>query len=375
MFSEIFAGWKVNVNYSAHLLYIIYLGYSMKFKDVYIEGFQANLPPNEITTAEVEDLLQPAYERAGLSKGRLEMFTGIQSRRYWDLGTKPSDVSSQAGQQLIDKLGLDKKEIDLLIHASVCRDFIEPATSSVVHSKLKLSNHTLNFDISNACLGVMTAVGVAADMISSGRIRRALVVSGEVGYPLLCNTIKALNADEALTRKTFKPHFASLTIGSCATAVMVSHESVAKDGSHKLIAGSDFSYTEFNHLCQGDADAGMGAGAAPQMHTDSEELLVRGVEAAAHCWTQFKQDFNVASIDRVVTHQVGVAHRNLLFDTLDLNYDLDYMSFPYLGNCGSASLPATVALAEEKGLFKSGDQVALLGIGSGINCNMLGISW
>lgn len=347
----------------------------MNFDEVYIEGFQANLPPNEITTAEVESLLKPAYERVGLSEGRLELFTGIQSRRFWELGTKPSDVSSEAGQQLIDKLGVDKQEIDVLIHASVCRDFIEPATSSVVHKKLGLSPHALNFDVSNACLGVMSAVSLIADMIRSGRVRRGLVVSGEVGYPLLCNTIDALNKDESLTRKTFKPHFASLTIGSCAAAVMVSHESVAKEGSHKLICGEDYSYTEFNHLCQGDADAGMGAGAAPQMHTDSEELLVRGVEAASHCWGSFSKAFELKSIDKVFTHQVGVAHRNLLFDSLELDYSKDYMSFPYLGNCGSASLPATVALAEEKGLLKAGDRVALLGIGSGINCNMLGISW
>mgnify|MGYP000306591170 CR=1 FL=1 len=348
----------------------------MNFDEVYIEGFQANLPPNEISTQEVEARLKPAYDRIGLAAGRLELFTGIQSRRFWDLGTKPSDVSSQAGQMLIDKLALDKNEIDVLIHASVCRDFIEPATSSVVHKKLGLSAHALNFDISNACLGVMSAVSLAGDMIRSGRVRRALVVSGEVGYPLLCNTIDALNGDENLTRKSFKPHFASLTIGSCAAAVMVSHESVAKAGSHKLICGADYSYTEFNHLCQGDADAGVGAASStPQMHTDSEELLVRGVEAASRCWEGFSKEFDPAAIDRVFTHQVGVAHRNLLFDSLSLDQEKDFMSFSFLGNCGSASLPATVALAEEKGLLKTGDNVALLGIGSGINCNMLGINW
>jgi 3-oxoacyl-[acyl-carrier-protein] synthase-3 len=46
-----------------------------------------------------------------------------------------------------------------------------------------------------------------------------------------------------------------------------------------------------------------------------------------------------------------------------------------LGNTGAASLPSTFALGAESGFLKSGDRVALLGIGSGLNCLMLGAEW
>ena len=49
---------------------------------------------------------------------------------------------------------------------------------------------------------------------------------------------------------------------------------------------------------------------------------------------------------------------------------MDFQTFDFLGNCGSASLPATSALAEEAGHLQKGHKTALLGIGSGINCSL-----
>jgi 3-oxoacyl-[acyl-carrier-protein] synthase-3 len=68
-------------------------------------------------------------------------------------------------------------------------------------------------------------------------------------------------------------------------------------------------------------------------------------------------------------------HRQRLYEHLKLSPELDYSTFERLGNCGSASLPATLALAEEEGRLQKGQKVALLGIGSGINCAGLGVEW
>ncbi|NQZ57106.1 MAG: 3-oxoacyl-ACP synthase III [Lentisphaeraceae bacterium] len=346
-------------------------------KNVCIEGFEAYLPESIITSEEVEDLLSPAYQKLRLPKGRLELFTGIKERRYWPETTKPSDVSTKAGQQILDKLNIDNSEIDALIHCSVCRDFLAPATASVVHSKLKLPNHAINFDISNACLGMLTGIGVLADMIESGRIKRGLLVAGEIGFPLLKQTIAHLNSDTNLTRQSFKPHFASLTIGSAAAAIVVSHKDVAKNDSPSLISSASYSHTQHNHLCQGTLASGMGENSAPLMHTDSEALLHKGIETAGYCWEEFSKEipWNAQEFDRCCTHQVGTAHSKLLFDKINLKPKLDYITFPHYGNCGSASLPLTAALAAENKHFEKGHKVALLGIGSGINCNMTALKW
>ena len=85
------------------------------YSKVRIDGFQAHLPDNILSSHEVEDLLKPAYDKLNLSKGRLEMFTGIKERRYWPLDKTPSQASAEAGQKLIDRLSIDKKEIDIVI--------------------------------------------------------------------------------------------------------------------------------------------------------------------------------------------------------------------------------------------------------------------
>ncbi|MEQ8836055.1 MAG: 3-oxoacyl-[acyl-carrier-protein] synthase III C-terminal domain-containing protein, partial [Lacipirellulaceae bacterium] len=80
-------------------------------------------------------------------------------------------------------------------------------------------------------------------------------------------------------------------------------------------------------------------------------------------------------IRRTVCHQVGVAHRKLLFEELELDESLDVPTLETLGNTGAAALPVTMALGAEAGKFQRGDSIAMLGIGSGINCQMLGVRW
>ena len=59
----------------------------------------------------------------------------------------------------------------------------------------------------------------------------------------------------------------------------------------------------------------------------------------------------------------------------DLTQDKDFTTFAYLGNMGTVSLPITAALAAERDVLEPGNEVAFLGIGSGLNCLMLGLEW
>jgi 3-oxoacyl-[acyl-carrier-protein] synthase-3 len=113
------------------------------------------------------------------------------------------------------------------------------------------------------------------------------------------------------------------------------------------------------------------------METDSERLLVAGVEVARRAWIEFKAESGWTEItpDRFICHQVGSAHRRKLYETLGLDLAKDFSSFETLGNTGSAALPATLARAVEQGAVREGQKVALLGIGSGINSLMLALEW
>ena len=110
----------------------------MRFKNVYIEGLAYHLPKNIVSSEDLEKRLAPVYDRLKLPFGRLEMMTGIKERRFWDKDVSPSQVASKAGELAVLNSGIDRVEIGCLINASVCRDFLEPATASLVHHNLSL---------------------------------------------------------------------------------------------------------------------------------------------------------------------------------------------------------------------------------------------
>ena len=68
-------------------------------------------------------------------------------------------------------------------------------------------------------------------------------------------------------------------------------------------------------------------------------------------------------------------HIRLLFKTLGLDKAKDFSTVEYLGNIGSVSLPITMAIGIDQGCVSPGDKVAMMGIGSGIVCLMLGLEW
>jgi 3-oxoacyl-[acyl-carrier-protein] synthase-3 len=111
--------------------------------------------------------------------------------------------------------------------------------------------------------------------------------------------------------------------------------------------------------------------------TDSTGILKYGVELGCRTWRAFLDRLGWAAdrIDKVVCHQVGASHRDSILRVLGIPPDKDYSTFPFLGNMGTVSLPLTAALAEEREFLRPGDRVGLLGIGSGLNCLMLGVEW
>ena len=64
-----------------------------------------------------------------------------------------------------------------------------------------------------------------------------------------------------------------------------------------------------------------------------------------------------------------------MFESLGLDPAIDFATLETLGNTGAAALPVTMALGIEQGRLQAGDRVAMLGIGSGINCLMLAVEW
>jgi len=348
----------------------------MRYQNVCVESLAYVLPDETITSAEIERRLEPLYRRLRLPEGRLELMTGIRERRFWEAGALPSAKSIESGELAIAAAGIDRQEIGLLIHGSVCRDHLEPATACRVHHGLGLRRSCVLYDVSNACLGLMNGILQAANMIELGQIRAALVLGTESSRPLVETTIEALNRDLGLTRTSIKSAVASLTIGSAGAAILLTDRKTSRTGN-RLLAAAVQASTDFHQLCQSGRDEAVGSGMNPLMATDSEQLMREGIATGVETFREFliTADWGPADIDRTFCHQVGAAHRKLMLASLGLPPERDFVTFPWLGNTGAVALPVTLAIGLQGGHVASGDRLALLGIGSGINSVMLALQW
>ena len=341
----------------------------MRYQQVCLEAIGYTLPQEVVTTEALETQLAPVYQRLRLPHGRLELMTGIISRRFFPPGTLPSHVSIQSGQQALQASRIDRRHLGALIHGSVCRDHLEPATACHVHQGLDLPSECMIHDVSNACLGILTGIIQVANMIELGQIRAGMVVGTECGRELVENTIHRLNEDTRLSRQDIKSYVASLTIGSGSVAVVLCDRKLSRT-QNRLIGASVLARTDHHQLCQSD-------GLQSFMNTDSEQLMHQGIAAGAETFGAFLDNvgWSRRQVDKTICHQVGVAHRRLLLEALDIEPKIDYPTLETLGNTGAVALPLTLALGIEAGHLQSLDRVALLGIGSGINCQMLAVEW
>jgi 3-oxoacyl-[acyl-carrier-protein] synthase-3 len=347
----------------------------MRYRSVCVEAFSYILPPCVVTSDEIEARLAPVYDRLNLPAGRLELMTGIRERRFFEPGTLPGSISGKTALAAVQASGIDPRLIGALVHGSVCRDQMEPATANAVHLAAGLSPDCLVLDVSNACLGLLNGLLLIANMIELGQIRAGVVVGTEIGRGLVEGTIDTLLNSPTISRKDVKLEFASLTIGSGSAGIVLCHSELSKTGN-RLLGGCYRTDTNSHSLCAGGVESERHGDDRPRMQTDSEALLHAGVNLAEATWreTCHTLGWTNADVHKIFTHQVGRAHRKLLLERLGLPLEADFPTVEFLGNTGSAALPMAAALGIERGHVQAGDNLALLGIGSGLNSLMLGIA-
>ena len=347
----------------------------MRFKNVFIKSFGYELPPHVVTSEDIEERLTPLYQKLKIRKGQLEALTGICERRFWEPGYKMYEGALAAAKKAIEKSGVAMKDIGMLIFGGVCRDHLEPATACAVSDGLGLSSKASVYDISNACLGVINGMVDAANAIELGHIKAALVVSCETARTIVESTIERMIASRNMD--TFKKTVATLTGGSGACAVLMTDGSLSDEarGDHRLLGAAIRNNNAHHRLCWWGNDPLAINGQI--METDSVGVLKNGVALGIDTFRALLKTmgWQQGKPDKIICHQVGVSHQNTILDAIGVSKDKDFTTFEYLGNMGTVSLPMTAAIADEREFLKPGEDVGFLGIGSGLNCIMLGIRW
>lgn len=319
------------------------------------------IPKDRITSHEIMQQVK-SDERFGIPHDWLERVTGIRERRVTPDSIKPSDMAAAAALEALEIAKVLPKEIDVIIYCGVIRDYIEPATAHIVQHKIG-ANKAVALDISNACLGFMSALHLMDALIATGQARRGLVITGEKGSAYTKAAVKALDQDP--TRKLFDELLAGLTLGDAGAAVVVGPKLGPDSGFMGFIAQSQ---GEFYDLCI--------CGEGP-LRTRITEIVTETAKLVGPLYQNLmaKLDWKNNDIIRYIPHQVGLKSIKIHAALTGLPLSIMPVSVDVFGNVVSATIPLNIYFMNKNKELKEGNRLYLSGTGSGICLGQAGLVW
>ncbi|MET0889890.1 MAG: 3-oxoacyl-ACP synthase III [Stenotrophomonas maltophilia] len=338
----------------------------MLFQNVSIAGLAHIDAPHTLTTHAINEQLKPTMDRLGIRTDVLGDIAGIHARRLWDDDQQASDVATLAARLALEDAGVTADQIGLLVNTSVSRDYLEPSTASIVSGNLGMGEDCQNFDVANACLAFINGMDIAARMLERGEIDYALIVDGETANLVYEKTLERM-ALPGVTADDFRNEMAALTLGCGAAAMVMARTELVPDAP-RYRGGVTRSATEWNQLCRGNLD---------RMVTDTRMLLIEGIKLAQKTFVAAREALGwaVEELDQFVIHQVSQPHTAAFIKNFGIDPKKVMTIFGEHGNIGPASVPIVLSKLKQLGKLKKGDRIALLGIGSGLNCSMAEVVW
>lgn len=327
-----------------------------------IETIAAVLPSAVVTSDQILEQLNVP------EKPKLTEVTGIRERRVAAEGTTTIDLATQAARRAVDGSTYLASEIDLIIVCSITR-FIEPGVvqyapslASVVRREIGAAD-ALAFDVSNACAGMATGLVIATQMIKTGAVTKALIVSGEHITTISETAVREIS-------KKYDPQFAALTVGDSSCALVLDGEGSEKE---RIEAAAVMTAAEAAALCVGmPSDQSRGVA----MYTDnkrmhSERRYTQGWEFVKRGLTSLGTDMKHAGYDFLVHHQFSMVANeylrhlgeNSIFETAlppELNVMQSY------GNTSSTAIFVVLHEYLRNGTIKPGNRVLVVPSASGM---------
>ncbi|HEU5159692.1 MAG TPA: ketoacyl-ACP synthase III [Streptosporangiaceae bacterium] len=323
-----------------------------------IESVGVRLPAHRLTTSK---LMSRTTHRTRI---QLERLTGIHERRVVGPGENSFTLAAGAARDCLAHSRHRAADIEMLISTSITRSkggfsqSFEPPLSLSVKQAIGAAQ-AVNFDLSNACAGMLSGVFVLQDLIARGEINCGMVVSGEYISHLSWNAARQI-------RSLFSRQLASLTLGDAGAAVIVER---APDGGAGIDVIGFTTLAEHSRLCLAfPSDVGPGA----QMYTKSRTLHRVAIEDMAPLVAEVIEEAGITldDIDYLIPHQTSA--RAIRKGTQEFARRLGsrpkhvVVNLEEYGNTSSTTLfVALHKYLEERRLHK-GDRVMLLALASGI---------
>lgn len=314
------------------------------------------LPEKVLTNADLEKMVETSDEW-------IVSRTGIKERRISRPDETSSDMAAAAARQALEKAGIAAEQVDLIIVATVTPDMFFPSTACIIQEKLG-AKRAAAFDLSAACSGFLYGASVAAQFVSSGTYRYALVIGVE-------SLSKIVDWSDRSTCVLFGDGAGAAVIGPVEEGNgFLSFELGADGGGAELLkleaGGSRIpvpkvkpgSPENYIHMAGGEVFKF----AVRAMNTASDQALL-------------KAGITKDDVDFLVPHQANLRIIDSAVKRLGLPYDKVVVNLNRYGNMSSASIPVALDEAVSEGRIKDGDTLVLVGFGGGLTWGASVIKW
>lgn len=335
-----------------------------------IESLGLYLPEREVSTSELIARMknQPAFD--------LEKITGIRKRRVRSEVESTYTMAIDAARDCLSHSSYQPEDIDIVISASITRNkdgekgFFEPPMSLFLKKHLG-AHDALNFDVTNACAGMITGAYILHNMIKAGQVRTGMVVSGECITGIADTAVKEIS-------EPIDDQFASLTVGDSGAAFIM-------DGLGSAEEGIDFvefmTAAEFSPFCIGqpsEKNAGMAMYTKTQdLHTaDTVGMIPKFIEEV---FDRRGQAFDATAYDYIITHQVSVYLNRSYLKSIREHFGLEHlpeslMSVQDFGNTSSTSHFVVIYNSLKEKKMKEGDRLLIIPVASGLNYGLMSVT-
>jgi 3-oxoacyl-[acyl-carrier-protein] synthase-3 len=322
-----------------------------------ITGVGKYFPDRVVTNHDLEKIVDTSHDW-------IVERTGIHTRRFVESGTGSSDLAAPACQQALEMAGCDASELDGLIVATITPDMLFPNASALLGDKIG-ANGAFACDVSAACSGWVYAASLAHGMIAAGTARKIMVVGVDIMSILI----------DMEDRNT------CVLFGDGAGATLFERMPDGEEGVLALELGADGAGRE--HLYQ---PAG-GSIKPPSVESvqnkehyvvqDGQAVFKAAVEGMAKVTLSVlkKADEKGENVALFVPHQANLriieyARRKAKMDPEKVMITIDRY-----GNTTAATIPSSLAVAQEEGKLKKGDLVMTSTFGAGFTWGAMALRW
>lgn len=319
-----------------------------------ITGLGHYVPENVVLNADLEKVMNT-------SDAWIQERTGIKERRFFNPETDTvANMSAKASRMALQQAGLQEKDVDFIILATITPDYFFPGSGVLLQRELGLEGIGA-LDVRNACSGFIYALSIADQFIKTGMYRTILVVGAEIQSSLLEMNDRGRNV--------------SVIFGDGAGAAVLQATNDKERGILSTHLHADGRYAEELYVKDPGSSRRPEARVDPEiMKGPSIRAHMNGNAVFKHAVVRFHEvvlealaanGYTKEELSLLVPHQANLRISNYLKEQLNLRDNQVYNNIMRYGNTTAASIPIALSEAKLEGRLQPGALVCLAAFGSG----------